>query len=88
MKENEREHLAFQDLVIDDDTMIAKLRSQIQSLLKQDSEQASTITSLRSEICQLNEKVAQLSSEIVQVSSNGHTNERERAFLKTKLRNS
>jgi hypothetical protein len=88
MKENEREHLAFQDLLTDREAMIAKLRSQIQSLLKQDSERASTITSLRSEICELNEKVAQWSSEVAQVFFNDHTNERERALLETKLRNS
>jgi hypothetical protein len=84
LREKQKEETDFQNLLAERDATTAKLRGQIQSLLKQDSERSATIQELRLEICELNEKIAQLSSGIAQTSADDHA-EADRGLLETRL---
>ena len=87
MKQTQQANEEFKTAIADRDAMISKLKEQVQSLMKMDSERNATITDLRSEICRLTEKIATLSSGdsaklgLAQM-------EREKAMLEEKLNKS
>jgi chromosome segregation ATPase len=87
LRAKEREYIDFQNSIAERDSMIQKLRIQIQSFIKQDNDRTITITELQSQNRQLNENISQLSSGLAMRSSEEFaTLEREKAAMESRLR--